>query len=69
MATLYTFTFVTGVRGYYVYQDIWRPEIGDVLHCEREIGNSHNTFAVAIRNDTEIVGHVPRLLLAIYSLY
>ena len=69
MATLYTFTFTTGVRGYHVYQDIWRPEIGDVLHCEREIGNSLDTFAVAIKTDTEIVGHVPRLLSAICSLY
>ena len=69
MTTLYTFTFMTGVRGYHVYQDIWRPEIGDVLHCEREIGNSYEIFAVAIKNNTEIVGHVLRLLSSICSLY
>ena len=39
------------------------------MHCEKEIRNSHDTFAVAIKNDTAIVDHVPRLLSAICSQY
>ena len=37
MTALYSFTLLTGVCGYHVYQDIWRPEIGDQLYCEREV--------------------------------
>ena len=29
MTAFYSFTLLTAVRGYHVYQDIWRPEIGD----------------------------------------
>ena len=39
-----------------------------MLSCEREIGNSHDTFAVAIKNSSEVVGRVPRFLSSIYSL-
>ena len=29
MTAFCSFTLLTAVRGYHVYQDIWRPEIGD----------------------------------------
>lgn len=67
--TFFSFTLSTAVRGYHVYQDNWEPDIGDQLHCEREPGNSHDTFAVAVKNDTAVVGHVPRLISSICSVY
>ena len=67
--TIFSFTLSTAVRGYHVYQDNWEPDIGDQLYCEREPGNSYDTFAVAVKNDTAVVGHVPRLISSICSLY
>ena len=32
----YSFTLSIAVRSYHAYQDIWRPEIGDELYCQRE---------------------------------
>ena len=48
------------VMGYHVYQDIWEPTIGEILGCFREMDNFFDAFAVCVKKDTEIVGHVPR---------
>ena len=66
---MYSFSVTTAVRGFHVYKDVWEPTISEVLSCEREIGNSHNTFAVAIKNSSEVVGHVPRFLSSICSIF
>ena len=47
------------VMGYHVYQDIWKPTTGEILACFRETENDFDTFAVCIKRDTVIVGHVP----------
>ena len=54
---MYLFSVATAVHGYQVYKNAWEPTVGEVLHCEREIGNSHDMFAFAIRNSLEIVGN------------
>ena len=36
------------VRGYHEYQSVWDAPIGEMLRSEREVGNIHNTLAVAI---------------------
>ena len=36
------------VRGSHVYQDIWDASFSEELPCQREPGNSHDPFAVAI---------------------
>ena len=51
---MYSFSVTTAVRGFHVYKDVWEPTISEVLSCESEIGNSHNTFAVAIKNSSEV---------------
>ena len=53
------------VRGYHKYQDVWDALVHEVLSCKREVGNVYDTFAVAIKKDSEIVGHCPRKISAI----
>ena len=63
---MYSSSLTTAVRGFHVYKDVWEPSIGEVLSCERDIGNNHSTFAVAIKNSSEVVGHVPRSSSSIF---
>ena len=72
------FDFVFGVesmiRGYHEYQTIWtNPLIGEELPCEREPDNSHDPYTVAVKKEiggrNQIVGHVPRRLSMVCSLF
>jgi len=37
------------VHGYHRYRTVWEsPAYGEVLRCEREVGNSHDTYTGAI---------------------
>ena len=47
------------IRGFHVYKSLWMPEIGEELSTVREIANTHDHFAVAIRKGTLTIGHVP----------
>ena len=51
MATCpYTFSIESMIRGYHEYGLIWNnPIVGEELICERELGNSHDPYAVATR--------------------
>ena len=44
------------VRGYHQYKEIWDAEFGEKLECQRETGNSHDIFAVAVLKSGVIVG-------------
>ena len=57
------------VRGYHIYEDIWYASVSEELPCQREPGNSHDPFAVAIIRAGVTVGHVPRKLSSTYSLF
>ena len=57
------------VRGYHIYKDIWDALIGEELSCEREGANYADPFAVAIIKDDNIVGHVPRKISTVCSLF
>ena len=49
----FTFSIITVVQGYHAYKEIWNAAMdGTELSCEREIGNSHDPFAVAIKKVT-----------------
>ena len=48
----------------YQYKSAWlNPVIEEEILCKREIGNAHDTHAVAVRNiideDIKVVGRVP----------
>jgi len=57
------------VRGFHVYYDRWTPALGEVLMCEVEDGNTSDTYAVAIKKGSEIIGHVPRKISAACTLF
>jgi len=51
------------VRGFHIYQDVWRPVMGEELPCETEEDNDKDRYAVAIIKPTVgTVGHVPRYM-------
>ena len=57
------------VRGYHVYRDVWAASIGELLPCEREAGNASDRYAVAVMKDFAVVGHVPRKISTICSIF
>ena len=57
------------VRGYHVYQDVWDAAIGEILTCEREPSNSQVRYAVAVKKEGSIVGHLPKNVSRVCSLF
>ena len=53
------FSVDSAVRGFHIYKDIWNSEIGELLMCEKELGNIHDPYTVS-------VGHVPRLCVTFF---
>ena len=59
-------SFSSAIRGHHVYKSTWQPFIGEHLEIERENGNTHDRFAVAVikicptRRTRTIVGHIPK---------
>ena len=51
--------------GFYVYKNVWEPTIDEGLSCESDVGNSHDTSAIAIKNNFEVVSHIPRFLSSV----
>ena len=63
----FSFSLDSSSKGYHKYQNIWRnPTVDDELICKREVGNPHNTHAVAIKKAISglltTVGHAPRTI-------
>ena len=69
MAHLHTFSVLSMVRGFHVYKSIWEANCDEVLRCEREVGNPLDPSAVAVKKGTTIVGHVPRKISTICSIF
>ena len=63
------FTVEAMVRGYHCYQEIWEAVLGEQLQSEREPGNIHDIFAVAVLKSGVKVGHLPRKISAVCSLF
>ena len=63
------FTVDAMIRGYHEYRQIWEAEDGEVLQCQRETGNRHDLYAVATVKNDVIVGHVPRLISSLCSIF
>ena len=63
------FTLSSVVRGYHVYKDIWDANEGKILDCVRETTNHHDPYAVAVAKNGIAVGHVPRKISALCSLF
>ena len=57
------------VRGYHIYKDIWQGSIGDTLVCERQLSNLKDRYAVAVIEHGTVVGHLPRKVSKLCSLF
>ena len=55
------------IQGYHVYKEVCNAEVNEELLCEREVGNRSDTFAVAVKKGTVMVGHVPQTISSICS--
>ena len=71
--TLYTFSIESMIGGYHEYKFVRDNRfVGDWL-CEQEVGNPHDTHAVAVKKVTDgnltVVGHVPQRISSICSIF
>ena len=65
----YEYVAESVVRGHHVYKDRWTPRLGETLQCLREEENTTDRFAVAVYKDLNIVGHVPRAISTLCSVF
>ena len=63
------YTIESCAREYRVYKDIWEARVGEELSCEREIGNSMDPFVVAVVKNDVTIGHIPRRISSVCSLF
>ena len=54
-----SFEVVSHIKGYHVYKAVWSPLIGESLLCEREPDNPIDKYAVCVKKEKKIVGHLP----------
>ena len=64
-----SFTVEAMVRGYHVYKDVWSAALGEQLSCQREPTNTRDPFAVAVVRSLVTVGHIPRKISSICSMF
>ena len=63
-----TFDFITRLRGFHLYRDIWKPSLNQFINFKQERNNRYERFAVAGMTKlpgtlaASIVGHMPREL-------
>ena len=57
------------IRDYHLYKEMWEAATGEVLICEREFHNIRNRYAVAVETSGTIIGHLPRKLSRVCSLF
>ena len=57
------------MRGYHIYKDIWDTMIGEELLCKREPDNRSDRYAVAVKKDGIIIGHLLRIISRPCSLF
>ena len=62
-------SFNSVIRGFHVYKDVWEPQTDEILICVRESANLHDPFAVAVTKGPMVVGHIPRRISALCSLF
>jgi len=50
-----------------VYRAVWTPVVDSILEVRREVNNEFDSNAVAVLNDSNIVGHTPREISSILA--
>ena len=64
-----TFGKESCVRGYHIYQEQWEAAIGEELECQRERGNAADAYAVSVIKEGVIIGHLPRRISRVCTLF
>ena len=49
----------TCVKGYHIYKNIWKSTVNEKLETEMEPDNVMDKYAVCVKKNTSIVGHIP----------
>ena len=50
---------VSNIKGYQVYKSVWAPTLQEQVYKEIEPHNPVNKYAVAVKKDEKVVGHLP----------
>ena len=50
---------VSSIKGYYVYKSVWSPTLQEQVYGKIEPHNPVDKYAVAIKKDEKVVGHLP----------
>ena len=48
------------VTGFHEYRKEWTPKIGETLYAEMEPNNVHDPYAVSVKKENQVVGHIER---------
>ena len=48
----------THIKGHHIYKDVWSPVIWEILQVEMEPDNLIDKYAVCVRKDGKVVGHL-----------
>ena len=57
------------IRGHHVYKTTWTPVVGETLQVCREPSNSYDVYAVSVEKEEHTVGHVPREVSRVFSIF
>ena len=50
---------VSNIKGYHVYKSVWTPTLPEQADGEIESHNPVDKYAVAVKKDDKVVGHLP----------
>ena len=50
---------VSNIKGYHVYKSVWTPTLQEQVYGEIEPHNPVDKYAVVVKNDEKVVGHLP----------
>jgi len=57
------------VRGNHIYKELWEAVVGEELKYQRERDNPSDTYAVAVKKEGTVVGHLPQRLSCFCALF
>ena len=52
-----------------MYKTIWIAIVGEVVECRREPDNCKDRYAVAVIKDDAVIGHLPRTISKLCSIF
>ena len=61
--TTHSFSVAGVTRGYYVYQRIWTPTVGEKATRVRELGNEYDRYATAVLEDQNLCRYTATSLI------